>query len=188
MKKCGRKMGRTICNNCGKEFEKPQVEIDRNAKRNGNNFCSRHCVGHNNSKNLLIGHDSVYDVSKHSNNRGDEYSEFRYHFRNIKNRDKEIDISLDYLRDLWIKQDGKCYYTKIDLVLSKFKKINKNPIYSASVDRIDSSKGYVKGNICWSSRAINHMKGEMSVEMFWELCKHIYNIVKQKESESNYIS
>ena len=41
-----------ICHNCGIKFEKPSSEIKRNEKLNRPNFCSRICVGKNNSKNL----------------------------------------------------------------------------------------------------------------------------------------
>lgn len=180
MRRNGRKLGKTVCTQCGKKFEKPQSEIDRNAKRNGNNFCSRHCVGLHNSGNLLLGNESSYDISQHARKK-DEDSKFRYYFRTIKNRNKELNVTIDDLRDLWEKQEGKCFYTKINLVLSEFTNINKNPIYSASIDRIDSSKGYIKGNICWVSRSVNYMKGTLSVDMFWELCEHIYNVVKEKK-------
>jgi hypothetical protein len=53
--------------------------------------------------------------------------------------------------------------------LSSYTKIEKNPIYTASLDRIDSSKGYIKGNIRWVSRAINWMKNNMDDIMVWEL-------------------
>ena len=48
-----RKLGKCSCDNCGIEFEKPISEIKRNQKLGRKNFCSRICVGVNNSKNLL---------------------------------------------------------------------------------------------------------------------------------------
>jgi hypothetical protein len=61
------------------------------------------------------------------------------------------------------------------LEISTYSKIKKNPIYSASIDRIDSSLGYVKGNVRWVSRAMNWMKNEMTDEMTWELIRLIQN-------------
>lgn len=48
-----------------------------------------------------------------------------------------------------------------------------NPIYTASVDRIDSSKGYIPGNIQFVSTCINYMKNTMSDSDIRLMCKYI---------------
>lgn len=160
-------MGVTVCGHCGIEFEKPATEITRNKKLNRPNFCSRICVGKNNVKNFG---DKKFDLTTLKNKRlGDEYTNFRYHFRNIKKRNHHVEITIEDLKEQWEKQNGICGLSGIKLVLSSYSKINKNPIYAASLDRVDSSKGYVKENIRWVSRAINWMKNEMSDEMVNEL-------------------
>lgn len=161
MKNKGRKLGTCCCNNCGIEFQKPQSEINRNKKLGRQNFCSRTCVGLNNVKNFGDRRNN-YDISKHSGWRKDEFTKFRYHFRNIKSRNKEIDITIEDLRNVWEKQNGFCPYLGIKLTLNSYGKIKKDPITSASVDRIDSSKGYVKGNVQWISRSVNFMKSDMT--------------------------
>jgi hypothetical protein len=174
-----RKKGTCICMNCGIEFEKPLSEIKRNEKLNRPNFCTRTCVGKNNAKNFGDRR-SNYDISQHSNNRFDGYTKFRYHYRNIKNRYKNIDVSIDDLKEQWEKQNGICEFSGVKLILSSNTKINKNPIYSASLDRIDSSIGYLKGNIRWVSRAMNWMKNTMTDDMVWELCNLIKeNLIKK---------
>ena len=52
---------------------------------------------------------------------------------------------------------------------------------TASLDRIDNSKGYIKGNIRWVSRSINYMKNDMSDDMVNEL---IDLIVKNKKGSN----
>lgn len=52
-------------------------------------------------------------------------------------------------------------------------KNHNNPIYTASLDRIDSSKGYEIGNVQFISTAINYMKNTMSHEDTLKLCKII---------------
>jgi len=177
-------MGDATCSNCGKIFQKPISEIKRNLEKGRPNFCSRTCVGKNNIKNLN-GHKIVNDISLYSGNRRDEYTHFRYHYRNIKNRERsrniEVRITLEDLKEQWDKQNGICEFTGIKLIISEYKKINTNQIYSASLDRIDSSKGYIKGNIRWVSRSINHMKNDMPDEMVWELCKLISENYKHKQ-------
>ena len=161
-------MGKSVCSNCGIEFEKANSEINRNKKLNRPNFCSRNCVGINNTKNLL-NVKNRYDIKKHSNNRGDEYSKFKYHFRNIKKRNHIVELTIDDLRLQWESQNGVCPFSGIKLELSSYTKIKKNPIYSASLDRIDSKMGYIKGNIRWVSRAINWMKNDMDDNYVHEL-------------------
>ena len=41
---------------------------------------------------------------------------------------------------------------------------------TASLDRIDSSKGYIEGNVQWVHKRVNLMKGNMSTENFIEWC------------------
>ena len=181
-KKTKYKMGITICKNCGVEFEKPLTEIRRNEKLNRPNFCTRTCVGKNNVKNFGD-RKSNYVVSQHSKNRFDEYTKFRYHYRNIKKRNHEVNVSIEDLKDAWDKQLGICEFSGVQLVLSSYSKIIKNQIYTASLDRIDSSKGYIKGNIRWVSRSINHMKNDMTDEMVWELCNLIKkNLIKKSSN------
>lgn len=173
-----RQKGNCVCQYCSTQFEKPLSEIKRNEKLNRPNFCSRTCVGKHNVKNFGENRSS-YDISQHSNNRMNEYTKFKYHFRNIKKRDKEIDITIEDLKEQWDIQKGICVFTGIQLILSSYSKIKSDPIYSASLDRINNHKGYVKGNIRWVSRAINWMKNEMDDETLHKL---INILIENKKS------
>ena len=157
----GRQLSKCTCDNCGIEFEKPQSEITRNLKIGRRNFCTRSCSGVGNAKNFGDRKNN-YDISKHSANSRDEFTPFRYHFRNCKKRYKDVDIDLQYLKEIWEKQQGVCPFSGVKLVLNAYTNIFKDQRYSASLDRIDSNKGYVKGNIRWVSRAINHLKNDMT--------------------------
>jgi len=181
----GRKSGKTICQNCGIEFEKPMSEITRNDRLNRPNFCCRSCVGKHNSKNFGDPKSRPGAYQHHGGRQEDKYTKFRYHFRTIHNRsiEREIEmtITIDDLIDQWNIQKGICEFTGVQLILSSYSKIKKDPIFSASVDRIESSKGYSKNNIRWVSRSINWMKNEMSDEMTWKLCRLISENMKKKE-------
>lgn len=182
MRKKGRKLGTCTCSNCGIEFEKPLSEIIRNEKLNRKNFCSRTCVGKHNVKNLPK--ERVYDISIHSKWRIDEYTKFRYHYRNILTRDKLVEVTIDDLKEVWEKQNGICPYLNVKLTLSSFSKIEKDPILSASLDRIDSNKGYVKGNLQWISRAMNYLKNNMSNENM----NRVINLIKNQGINPTLIS
>lgn len=60
-----------------------------------------------------------------------------------------------------------CYYSGIELT---FKRGEFNTL---SLDRLDSSKGYEKGNVVFSSVTANYMKSELSQEEFISMCKKI---------------
>lgn len=170
--KLNRKLITLKCDCCGKEFEKPISEYNRNLKLGKSNYCSRSCSGKMcNKNNKQKGHAS----NLIPNNHRDIYTPFRYYYRNAKRRCKEFNLTLEYLKELWEKQEGICPYTGIKLNLAEYNKNHNNYIYTASLDRIDSSKGYIIGNVQYISIAINFMKNSMSHEETIKLCKIIAN-------------
>ena len=46
---------------------------------------------------------------------------------------------------------------------------------TASLDRIDNSKGYLKGNVQWVHKDVNMAKGTMKNDSFIAMCKTIAN-------------
>lgn len=83
-------------------------------------------------------------------------------------RKKEVLISLQDLVDQWKSQKGICAYS--GQVLSLVQKDRDWSESTASIDRIDSSKGYIKGNIQWVHKRINTMKNDMSETEFINWC------------------
>jgi len=99
----------------------------------------------------------------------DDYSGFKYMLKCINNKNrinKKSNITLEDLEEIWNNQQGLCAYTKLPLILVTHTNPRKDvPKWSlASVDRIDSSKGYEKDNIQFISRTINYAKNDMSHE------------------------
>lgn len=91
--------------------------------------------------------------------------------RSAQNRKKDFDISIEDMWDLFIKQDRKCALSGVDLFFSRT--IKARPASTASLDRIDSSKGYIKGNIQWIHKDLNIMKMDLSQKDFISWCKII---------------
>lgn len=81
-------------------------------------------------------------------------------------RNIEFDVSIEYLYDLYKKQEGKCALTGLDLILT-----SNNINNTASVDRIDSYKGYIEGNLQWVHKDVNIMKQAYSQNYFIMMCK-----------------
>lgn len=93
-----------------------------------------------------------------------------------KKRNIEFNVSQQYLWDLFVKQDQKCNLTGQPINLSAKSK-NCNPDYSkftASLDRIDSTKGYVEGNVQWVHKVINRFKNKYSMSNFLAMCEAVY--------------
>ena len=166
-----RRMGSCTCSNCGIEFEKPLSELNRNEKLGRKNFCSRSCTGHFNTERLL-NVKNRYDISKHSSNGRDKFTGLRDFLKRVRNRFKEHNLDLEYLKELWDNQNI-CVYTGVKLELPKNKGIN-NQIYTASLDRIDSNIGYIKGNVQFISIAANHAKSSLSHDEMILFCNLIY--------------
>ena len=77
------------------------------------------------------------------------------------NRKLEFSVSAEYLWNLFVSQDKKCALTKTPLSINQ----------EASLDRIDSSKGYIEGNVQWVHKDINTMKWAFPQNTFIEWCR-----------------
>lgn len=86
-----------------------------------------------------------------------------------KKRNLEVSISPEDIYNLFVKQDRKCALSGIDLTLGII--VNKSS--TASIDRIDSSKGYIIGNIQIVHKDINKMKMDFNQDYFINMCKLI---------------
>lgn len=99
-----------------------------------------------------------------------------HYWREIVNRAErhhsylEFDIDLEYIWELFLKQDGRCALTGLKL---KFKKKTNGKDGTASLDRIDSSKGYIKGNVQWIHKHVNKIKLNFNENYFIAFCNLI---------------
>jgi len=88
-----------------------------------------------------------------------------------KNRNIDFFITKKYAWDLFLQQNKKCDISGIEIILEASYKYKSNQ--TASIDRIDSNKGYIKGNIHWVHKDINRMKSTYDLYYFIEICKRI---------------
>lgn len=90
--------------------------------------------------------------------------------RSLKSRKGlEVSFTIRQAWNLFKKQKGICALTGIPLI------IDVKPIGNASLDRIDSSKGYIKGNLQWVHKDINFMKRNYSQQYYIEMCHAVAN-------------
>lgn len=75
-----------------------------------------------------------------------------------------FDLTIQYLWDLYEAQGGYCYLSLLPIDFRS---------HTASLDRIDSSQGYVEGNVQWLHKDVNMMKRHYTQEYFLDLCDKI---------------
>lgn len=88
-------------------------------------------------------------------------------------RNFEFSITPEYLDTVWEKQNGKCALSNTQITLPKNSKEQSDHKYTASLDRIDSKKGYIEGNVQFIHKSLNRMKWNMSEPLFIEWCHTI---------------
>jgi hypothetical protein len=156
------KFTKITCAYCGTEVEKPSKEINRQKRKGRESFyCNSVCSGKAGPTAHLREYDSTNTGNIIPGSSKDEYSHLREHLRRAKSRDASTDLTLEYLDALWKSQEGRCVYTNV-LLLSTSETSNYN--YMASLDRIDNSKGYKKGNVQFTSVSCNWLKNKETSE------------------------
>lgn len=90
--------------------------------------------------------------------------------KNAKQRKLPVKIDAKYAWNLFIKQDRRCALTGETLVFSK-RCWSRDA--TASLDRIDSTKGYIPGNVQWVHKIVNFMKQQYTTELFFSWCKKV---------------
>ena len=80
----------------------------------------------------------------------------------VKNREFELLVN-DVVKQ-WEKQNGKCYYTGLDMTIAP------NNWNHFSIDRINSLEGYTTDNIVLCTHIVNLMKNDLPHDIFLEYC------------------
>ena len=87
-------------------------------------------------------------------------------------RNIEFSITKEYAWELFEKQNKKCSLSGLDI---KFAESHLYDEQSASMDRIDSTKGYIEGNVQWVHTDINKMKNSFEESYFIQMCCLVAN-------------
>jgi hypothetical protein len=91
-----------------------------------------------------------------------------------------FNITIEYAWDIFILQNRKCIYSGRNLIMPPQENIKrkKHELNIASLDRIDSSLGYIEGNIQWLHKSVNCMKNSLSEFEFLTFIKEISGHIK----------
>lgn len=103
--------------------------------------------------------------------------------RNANDKNREMNITPEYISRLYIDQKGLCSISGVEIQFSE--KVRDSPKeQTASLDRIDSSKGYIIGNCQWIHKDLQSMKLDRTQEKFINWCKIIAEYNKDEKIQS----
>jgi len=164
------KSWRAICRcDCGRIADVNTNYLMRGLRKTcGNKECQYHRQDYNNAgKNnvCFAGYEGIH---------GSKWSGIR---AAAKRRGLAFEVTIKEAWELFERQNRKCALTDLDIGFGKtYTEGN-----TASLDRIDSSKGYILGNIQWVHKDVNKMKMDISMPRFLELCR----LVVTNEQKTN---
>lgn len=125
----------------------------------------------------LVHRNKSCGCSKNKNTDKTFGSVFNKYFNSVKSAAKSrkiiFTITLKYVKKLFIKQKNRCKLSGLKLVFNNKKNYKGYKRITASLDRIDSKKGYIEGNVQWIHKDINYMKCDYNQKYFINICKLI---------------
>lgn len=96
-------------------------------------------------------------------------------FKSIKHdasrRNLEFSITIEYIWNLFLRQNRTCVYS--GQILTMCGEINGKYTGTASLDRIDSTRGYIEDNVQWIASYFQPMKMDMDESLFFARCIEI---------------
>ena len=129
-------------------------------------------------KQAVAGNWNCKGCSSSINNFAGKYNDIPITWFNIKrksgiNRGYQWDLTIEFLWDMYVKQDGKCALSGMPIGWAKT-----GLTATASIDRIDNSEGYLMENVQLVHKDVNFMKQQFDQTYFIQVCKAIADKVK----------
>lgn len=163
--------------NISKEY---LLEHYTNQKKSADDICNELNIK---SKTVIFRLLKKYDIPRNSKEGrpnkttkkfGDIHQSYIYLLKNrAKIKNLEFNLTGEYLWRLFLKQNKKCALSGMELKFPKAWGVKSKTSITASLDRIDSSNGYVIGNVQWVHKTINTIKMDLSDSEFIKLCQMV---------------
>jgi hypothetical protein len=91
-------------------------------------------------------------------------------------RNIPVEVTIEDIWEVYSQQNKKCALSNLDISFGRENNLEKyTENCTASLDRIDNTKGYIKNNIQWVHKDINMIKKHYEQDYFLYLCKLIVN-------------
>jgi len=139
-----------LCLQCGETLTPPKRK-----------FC---CPAHKNKYNQK----HLYNYKYTKAYRGKSKENYLRHLLSYKKR--YLTLTLEDLINCWNRQRGICAISGLELT---FTQSSGRTITNASIDRIDSHKGYEKDNVQLVCHLVNLMKSDKTTQELIYMCRQI---------------
>lgn len=168
--------GNIICTNCG-EYKDPKHFSKRKDLKHRNflDYMCNECVKTRSKR--------AYCETRESKLKWRETTDgyIKSMIQRVNNRKKELSdgfkLSFEYVKNIYNEQNGLCNLSGVKMTTITG---NGKILTNMSIDRIDSNKGYIVGNIQLVCTIVNIMKTTLSVDEFKTWCTLISNKSKNE--------
>jgi tRNA(Leu) C34 or U34 (ribose-2'-O)-methylase TrmL len=136
--------------------------------------------------NLNSGRITSCGCSRYQGGYGEISKSYWYTIRWKANNERKIewDIDIKQAWNLFEQQEGKCALSGIDLkFVQSYGYTTDKHLQTASLDRIDNTKGYLLDNIQWVHKDINILKNKFSLDEFLYWCDLINGKIRNYEEK-----
>jgi len=86
--------------------------------------------------------------------------------RSAERRKLAFEVSIEYAWELFVTQSARCALTNWEISFGDQDVGRRKREISASLDRIDSTKGYIKNNIQWVHKSANYLKMDLQEKSY----------------------
>lgn len=153
------------CHICGEFKETSSFQLEKSKYPYRNNFDKR-------CKSCKVNQNKKARINYSDDKKLNKVLLNRIHGVYQRTKDKNLDcnIDLDYLKELWDIQNGKCAISGIDMTYT----LDEGRVFSnVSVDKINSKDGYIKGNVQLMCMSVNQLKSDFEMDVVIKICKNI---------------
>jgi hypothetical protein len=168
------------CSKC--QTAKPLTEFNKTkTNKDGLSYLCKDCNKKTTKAYRERNHKRYYENQKAK--RSEESVFISQHLYNLKTRASkkglEVTVTQEFLLELLQASNYKCSVTGLTMNLETHPRKKANP-FKASLDRVDSSKGYTEENVQWVCWSVNQMKSDKTKEEFEFWIKTLYKAISSQ--------
>lgn len=161
-----------VCTLCHQEKDLTEFLRDKHANGGYRNQCKECLRQRNKEQRVWENRKESYNAAMRkyrSTEKGAIHTSYQAAKGRAKKSDIPFDLDLEFVTELFYQQGGKCALTGEDM-------IPKSGRTSPSLDKMNPSLGYVRGNVQWTTWKANCIKQDMTMDELFEFCKKVIEL------------